>query len=348
MAGWYLVLDAIGVRDNDEVCMSHNKKRALIFGITGQDGSYASELLLSKGYEVHGLTRRVSIDNRARLKSVLNDINLHEGDTSDAGSLWRVIAELKPDEIYNLAAQTHVHTSFAEPEHTGDVNALGVTRILEAIRTLTPQARFYQASTSELFGQGGENLNETSPMHPASPYGAAKLYAFHMVRIYREAYGLFACNGILFNHESPRRGANFVTSKIGHFAKQLRDGTWNNEPLLLGNLDAKRDWGHARDYVDGMWRMLQAEKPDDYVLATGIAHTVRDCVNVAIPGLTWSGTGAGETGKDAQGRVIVRIDPSLYRPIDVPVLTGDATKAKTRLGWSPQTGFEKLIGEMIA
>lgn len=327
--------------------MLAHKKKALIFGITGQDGSYASELLLSKGYEVHGLVRRVSINNRGRLGALLPHIELHEGDAADAGSIWRTIAEIKPDEIYNLAAQTHVHTSFAEPEHTGDVNALGVTRILEAIRTLSPETKFYQASTSELFGQGGENLNEDSLMHPASPYGAAKLYAFHMVRIYRKAYGLFACNGILFNHESPRRGGDFVTTKIGRFAKAIRDNAWNGEALRLGNLEARRDWGHARDYVEGMWRMLQADKPDDYVLATGVSHSVRDCVKAAIPGIIWSGEGMDEVGKDAQGQVLVRIDPSLHRPIDVPQLTGDASKARRILDWQPKTDFKSLITEMI-
>lgn len=310
-----------------------------------------AESLLSKGYDVHGFTRRTSLDNRARLIPLLPHITLHEGDLADAGSIWRTIAAVKPGEIYNLAAQTHVHTSFAEAEHTGDINALGPVRILEAVRGLAPSARYYQASTSEVFGQGvgaDAALNEESPMHPVSPYGAAKLYALHMVRIYRRAYGLFACNGILFNHESPRRGNDFVTAKIGAFARDLNDGLWDGEPLRLGNLDAKRDWGHARDYVDGMWRMLQADAPDDYVLATGVARSVRDFVNAAIPDLEWSGQGLDEQAKDSNGRLLVTVDPALYRPIDVPCLIGDAAKAKTRLGWKPQAAFEEIVLEMIA
>lgn len=307
-----------------------------------------SELLLSKGYRVHGLVRRTSLDNRLRLAQMLGSLTLHEGDIADAGSLWRTLDAVKPDEVYNLAAQTHVHTSFAEPEHTGDINALGPVRVLEALRTLSPGTRFYQASTSELFGQGGGPLNEDSPMLPASPYGAAKLYAFHMVRIYRKAYGMFACNGILFNHESPRRGNDFVTAKIGAFAKAIATGEWNGLPLRLGNLDAKRDWGHARDYVDGMWRMLQVDKPDDYVLATGCSRSVRDFVETALGTITWSGKGADETGKDAKGRTLVMVDPALYRPIDVPCLVGDSSKAQKILGWEPRTKFDNLVTEMMA
>ena len=319
--------------------------------MTGQDGSYLAELLLSKGYTVHGLARRTSIDNRTRLTPLLPHITLHEGDLADAGSIWRIINTAKPDEIYNLAAQSHVHTSFAEPDHTGDINALGTVRILDAMRELAPQARFYQAGTSEVFGQGvaaNESLNEDSPMHPVSPYGAAKLYAHNMVRIYRKAYGLHASNGILFNHESPRRGGEFVTAKVAAFAKDLSDGLWDTEPLELGNLDAKRDWGHARDYVDGMHRILQFSVPDDYVLATGVARSVRDFVNAAIPDIEWTGKGAQETGTDSSGRLLVIVDPALYRPIDVPCLIGDATKAKDVLGWKPQTSFEEIVLEMIA
>ncbi len=327
-------------------------KTALIFGITGQDGSYLCELLLARGYAVHGVARRSSVDNRMRLHGLRDRITLHDGDMADTGSIWRVIGAVKPDEIYNLAAQTHVAVSFAEPEHTGDINGLGVTRLLEAIRTLAPQVRFYQASTSELFGQGvaegAHVLNEASPMLPASPYGAAKLYAFNMVRIYRQAYGLFACNGILFNHESPRRGADFVTAKIGRFAKEFRDGQWDGQPMRLGNLDAQRDWGHARDYVDGMWRMLQADRADDFVLATGVARSVRDFVTAAIRGLTWSGHGIDEVATAGDGRVVVRVDPALFRPIDVPALRGDAAKARAVLGWTPQTDFDALVREMMA
>jgi GDPmannose 4,6-dehydratase len=325
-------------------------KTALIFGITGQDGSYLAELLLAKGYSVNGVTRRTSVNNRARIAHVLPRITLHEGDLADGGSLWRIISTVKPDEIYNLAAQTHVHTSFAEAEHTGQINALGPTRILDAIRTLNPKIRFYQASTSELFGQGvagGLALNEQSPMVPASPYGAAKLYAYSIIRIYRKAYGLFACNGILFNHESPRRGGDFVTHKIVAFAKTVRDGTWNGEPLKLGNLDAKRDWGHARDYVEGMWRMLQADAPDDFVLATGQALSVREFAGIALQkagvDLHWEGNGA----TDANGRAVVVVDPALIRPIDVPCLLGDSTKARTELGWNPACTLGQLIDEMM-
>ena len=278
----------------------------------------------------------------------MDKITLHDGDMADTGSIWRMLSDIQPNEIYNLAAQTHVAVSFAQAEYTADINALGVTRILDAMRTVCPTAKFYQASTSELFGQGGGDLSENSPMMPASPYGAAKLYAFNMVRIYRQAYGLFACNGILFNHESPRRGNDFVTSKIGSFAQQLRDGIWNGEPLQLGNLDAHRDWGHARDYVDGMWRMMQADHADDFVLATGVSKSVRDFVNAAIPGLVWSGQGMDETASHADGRVVVKIDAGLFRPIDVPALRGDSAKARDRLGWTPQTDFHTLVSEMTA
>jgi len=322
-------------------------KTALIFGVTGQDGSYLSELLLSRGYRVHGVVRRSSVDNRTRLSSFMGQMTLHDGDLADAGSIWRIIAAVKPDEIYNLAAQTHVAVSFDEPEHTSDINALGVTRILEAVRTLAPRARFYQASTSELFGQGGGDLNEESPMLPASPYGAAKLYAFNMVRIYRKAYGLFACNGILFNHESPRRGGDFVTAKIANFAKTLRNGTWDGQPLTLGNLDAARDWGHARDYAYGMWQMLHAAQPDDFVLATGVSNSVRDFVNAAFPCLVWSGRGKDETASQSDCRLIVKIDTALFRPIDVPALRGESAKARVALGWTPQTDFGALVDEMV-
>ncbi|MCB9986034.1 MAG: GDP-mannose 4,6-dehydratase [Rhodospirillales bacterium] len=320
-------------------------KTAFIFGVTGQDGSYLAELLLSKGYRVHGMVRRTSVDNHVRIRGL--DLTLHNGDMADAGSIWRALAAAQPDEVYNLAAQSHVHVSFSEPEHTGDIDALGCVRVMDALRTLKPDAKFYQASTSELFGQGGGPFDETSPMVPASPYGAAKFYAFHMVRIYRESYGLFACNGILFNHESPRRGSNFVTAKIAAFAHNVRNGSWNGEPLALGNLDARRDWGHARDYVEGMWRMLQQGRSDDYVLATGTAYSVRDFVDAALPDLVWSGEAVSETARDAKGRLIVRVDPALYRPLDVPALIGDAGKARRVLGWTPTTAFKDLVAEMV-
>lgn len=326
-------------------------KKALIFGITGQDGSYLAELLLAKGYAVHGVARRTSVDNRVRLAGIIDKITLSEGDLADAGSVWRAVSDTAPDEIYNLAAQSHVHTSFAVPDYTGQVNALGPVRILEAIRSVVPAAKFYQASTSELFGQGtedGKPLSEQSPMMPASPYGAAKLYAYNMVRLYRQAYGLFACNGILFNHESPRRGGDFVTLKIAAFAKTLKDGTWDGTPLKLGNLDARRDWGHARDYVEGMWRMLQNDTPSDYVLATGRAVSVREFADKAFAaaGMTpvWSEGGA----VDAKGRKLVVVDPSLFRPLDVQCLLGDSTHAQKQLGWKPSCTMEDLISEMMA
>ncbi|MBU6235986.1 MAG: GDP-mannose 4,6-dehydratase [Alphaproteobacteria bacterium] len=326
-------------------------KKALIFGITGQDGSYLAELLLGKGYAVHGVTRRTSTGNRTRIQRILDKITLHEGDLADAGSIWRIIKTVEPDEVYNLAAQTHVHTSFAEPEHTGQINALGPIRILEAIRTINPRIRYYQASTSELFGQGtadGKPLNEQSPMRPASPYGAAKLYAYTMARLYREAYGLFVCNGILFNHESPRRGADFVTHKIAAFAKTVKQGRWDGTPLKLGNLEAQRDWGHARDYVEGMWMMLQYTMPDDYVLATGQTFSVKAFAEKVLGGaglkLVWDTQGAS----DAQGRKIITVDPSLLRPIDVPCLLGDSTHAQKQLGWKPSCTLDELVTEMLA
>jgi len=324
-------------------------KKALIFGITGQDGSYLAELLLSNGYTVHGVTRRTSVNNRTRILGILDKITLHEGDLADAGSIWRVITATQPDEIYNLAAQTHVHTSFAEPEHTAEINALGPVRILEAIRTINPRIKYYQASTSELFGQGtdtGKPLSEQSPMKPASPYGAAKLYAYTMAQMYRQAYGMFVCNGILFNHESPRRGGDFVTLKIAAFAKNFKN--WDGAPLKLGNLDARRDWGHARDYVDGMWRMLQQPAPDDYVLATGHTFSVRDFADKAMGQvgikLVWSATGA----TDDAGRQIITVDKTLLRPIDVPCLLGDSTHAQTKLGWKPSCTLDALVTEMLA
>ena len=335
-------------------------KTALITGVTGQDGSYLAELLLAKGYEVHGIKRRSSSFNTARVDHLQIDprsgsrFHLHFGDMTDGGGLMRQIAEIRPDEIYNLAAQSHVRVSFDMPEYTAEVDALGTLRLLEAIRMLglSGQTRLYQASSSELFGglQQGP-LNERSPFQPRSPYAAAKLFAFWTVVNYREAYGLHASNGILFNHESPRRGETFVTRKITRAAAAISLGL--QERLYLGNLDARRDWGHARDYVEGMWLMLQQDSPGDYVLATGETHSVRDLCQRAFAetGVTldWRGEGADETGVDAvNGRVLVGLDPAYLRPTEVPDLLGDPSLAHERLGWRHRTDFAALVAEMVA
>lgn len=327
-------------------------KKALITGITGQDGSYLAEFLLEKGYEVYGITRRISISNTARIEHLIAEhrIRLHDGDMSDGNSLYRIIAEVQPDEIYNLAAQSHVQNSFDVPIYTGDVDALGVLRILDAVHNLglDKKTRIYQASTSELYGQVEEvPQNENTPFHPFSPYAVAKQYGFWMVREYRDAYGQFAANGILFNHESERRGETFVTRKITLAAGRIACGL--QEKLFLGNLDSKRDWGYAKDYVECMWLILQQEKPDDYVIATGVQHTVREFTTLAFEhdGITleWQGKGAEEKGIDkATGKVIVEVSPDFYRPTDVVDLWGDPTKAKTKLGWNPQkTSYEELV-----
>lgn len=327
-------------------------KKALITGITGQDGSYLAEFLLEKGYEVHGITRRISISNTARIDHLIADhrIRLHDGDMSDGNSLYRIIAEVQPDEIYNLAAQSHVQNSFDVPIYTGDVDALGVLRILDAVHNLglDQKTRIYQASTSELYGQVEEvPQNENTPFHPFSPYAVAKQYGFWMIREYRDAYGQFAANGILFNHESERRGETFVTRKITLAAGRIACGL--QEKLFLGNLDSKRDWGYAKDYVECMWLILQQEKPDDYVIATGIQHTVREFTTLAFAhdGITleWQGEGVDEKGIDqATGKVVVAVSPDFYRPTDVVDLWGDPTKAKTKLGWNPQkTSYEELV-----
>lgn len=334
--------------------------RALIFGVTGQDGSYLAELLLSKGYEVHGIKRRSSSFNTQRVDHIYQDPHatdsrffLHFGDVTDSSNVLQVIQRVQPDEIYNLAAQSHVGVSFETPEYTANADALGPLRILEALRSLDRRARFYQASTSELYGNGsppGTRLSETSPFAPRSPYAAAKLYAYWMVRNYREAYGLYACNGILFNHEGARRGETFVSRKITRAVAKIAVG--KTETLYLGNLDARRDWGDAKDYVDGMWRMLQQEAADDYVLATGTAHSVREFAEAAfsevgIP-LTWRGTGAAEEGFDAHtGDVHVRVDSRLHRPTEVHELIGDPRKAQERLGWSATTTFPQLVRDMV-
>lgn len=327
-------------------------KKALITGITGQDGSYLAEFLLEKGYEVHGITRRISISNTARIDHLIAEhrIRLHDGDMSDGNSLYRIIAEVQPDEIYNLAAQSHVQNSFDVPIYTGDVDALGVLRILDAVHNLglDKKTKIYQASTSELYGQVEEvPQNENTPFHPFSPYAVAKQYGFWMIREYRDAYGQFAANGILFNHESERRGETFVTRKITLAAGRIACGL--QEKLFLGNLDSKRDWGYAKDYVECMWLILQQEKPDDYVIATGVQHTVREFTTLAFEhdGITleWQGKGVEEKGVDkATGKVIVEVSPEFYRPTDVVDLWGDPTKAKTKLGWNPQkTSYEELV-----
>lgn len=327
-------------------------KKALITGITGQDGSYLAEFLLEKGYEVHGITRRASISNTARIDHLLakNAITLHDGDLSDSSSLIRIIGLVKPDEIYNLAAQSHVQVSFDVPEYSGDVDALGVLRILEAVRILglTKTCRIYQASTSELFGKVEEvPQRETTPFHPYSPYAVAKQYGFWITKEYREAYGMFAVNGILFNHESERRGENFVTRKITLAAGRIACGL--QDKLQLGNMDSLRDWGYAKDYVECMWMILQHDTPEDFVIATGEQHTVRDFTQKAFAAvgieLEFKGSGLDEKGIDkATGKVLVEVNKAWFRPTDVDNLWGDPTKAKTVLGWNPQkTSYEDLV-----
>lgn len=324
-------------------------KIALITGITGQDGSYLAELLLKKGYEVHGIVRRSSVETTERINHILDKLHLHDGDLSDSSSIIRIVNETKPDEIYNLAAQSHVGTSFDAAEYTGDVDALGVLRILEAVRMLglEKKARIYQASTSELYGKVEEcPQNEETPFHPYSPYAVAKQYGFWIIKEYREAYGMFACNGILFNHESERRGENFVTRKITRAAGRIVCGLQDH--LELGNLDSLRDWGYAKDYVECMWLILQQENPDDFVIATGVQHTVREFTTLAFKHcgieLEWKGEGMDEKGYDKKtGKMLVCVNPQWFRPTDVVNLWGDPTKAKTVLGWNPQnTSYEEL------
>ena len=335
-------------------------KRALITGVTGQDGSYLAELLLEKGYEVHGIKRRSSSFNTQRLDHIYqdphdshNNFHLHFGDMTDSTNLIRVVAEVQPDEIYNLAAQSHVQVSFETAEYTSNADGTGALRLLEAIRLLglEKKTRFYQASTSEMFGlaEGNEPLTEKSRFYPRSPYGAAKLYAHWITVNYREAYGIFASSGILFNHESPRRGETFVTKKIVNAAKKIVNG--NQSVLFLGNLDAIRDWGHAKDYVEGMWRILQHTEPDDFVLATGEAITVREFAEkvfekVGMP-IKWEGEGINEVGKNSNGVEVIKIDPKYFRPTEVPFLLGDASKAKKLLGWEPTFSIDNLIDDMI-
>jgi len=329
-------------------------KKALITGITGQDGSYLAELLLEKGYEVHGIIRRASTFNTERLNDLYEDphtnkanLFLHYGDLADSSSLNRILEKIRPDEIYHLGAQSHVRVSFDLPEYTGDVTGLGTVRLLDAIRETGIKTRFYQASSSEMFGKAIEiPLKETTPFHPRSPYGCAKVYAYHLTRNYRESYNLFACNGILFNHESPRRGATFVTRKITRGLSRIKLG--KEEVLYLGNLDAVRDWGHAKDYAHAMWLMLQQDEPDDYVIATNEAHTVREFVELAGKHLgyeiVWEGEGLEERGVDKHtGKVLVKIDPKYFRPAEVDILLGDYSKAKEKLGWEPTITFAELV-----
>lgn len=325
---------------------------ALITGITGQDGAILARLLLEKGYVVHGMRPYSAVPDTDRLEDI-PDLVLHHGDMTDGGSLARVLKMAAPDEIYNLAAMSHVHASFALPEYAGNVNALGTLRLLDAVRLLGFEntVRFYQASSSEMYGRARAPQSETTPFEPCSPYATAKLYAYWTVRNYRDAYGMHASNGILFNHESPIRGEEFVTRKITRAVGEIEAG--RRDPLCLGNLDARRDWGHAQDYMEGAWRMVQQDVPDDYVLATGMAHSVRDFVNAAFDcvgiSLLWDGEGVLEKGRDKHtGNVIVEIDPALFRPQEIDVLIGDADKARRVLGWIPRYSFESLVEEMVA
>jgi GDPmannose 4,6-dehydratase len=339
--------------------MEHRVKRALITGVTGQDGAYLAQLLLSKGYEVHGIKRRSSLFNTNRIDHIYEDPHtrgrhfmLHYGDLTDSSSLIQVVQQVKPDEIYNLAAQSHVKVSFEEPEYTANSDALGTLRLLEAIRItgLEKVTRFYQASTSEMYGLVQEiPQKETTPFYPRSPYAVAKLYAYWITINYREAYNMFACNGIMFNHESPARGETFVTRKITRGLARIKVGL--QDRLYLGNLDALRDWGHARDYVEMQWRMLQQDQPRDYVIATGEQHSVREFVDLACGfldmQLSWEGVGPEEKGTDKNGNVIVAVDPRYYRPTEVETLLGDATRAREELGWEPKVTFRELVKEMV-
>jgi GDPmannose 4,6-dehydratase len=334
-------------------------KKALITGVTGQDGAYLAAFLLAKGYEVHGIKRRASLFNTARIDNIYEDPHipsrhfiLHYGDMTDSSSLIHIVQKVQPDEIYNLAAQSHVQVSFEEPEYTANSDALGVLRLLEAIRILglEKKTKFYQASTSELYGLVQEiPQKETTPFYPRSPYAVAKMYGYWIVVNYREAYGMYACNGILFNHESPMRGETFVTRKITRGLARIKVGLQTE--LYLGNMDAKRDWGHARDYIEMQWLMLQQDKPTDYVIATGQQYSVREfvqrCAKLLDMDLTWSGTGVEEKAVNKAGQVVVAVDPRYFRPTEVETLLGDASKAKRELGWTPRTSFDELVREMV-
>ncbi len=335
-------------------------KKALITGVTGQDGAYLAEFLLAKGYEVHGIKRRASLFNTARIDHIYEDPHnpnpqfiLHYGDLTDSSSLIHIVQKVQPDEIYNLGAQSHVQVSFEQPEYTADADALGPLRLLEAIRILglEKKTRFYQASTSELYGLVQEiPQKETTPFYPRSPYAVAKMYAYWICVNYREAYGIYACNGILFNHESPLRGETFVTRKITRGLARIKVGL--QDALFLGNLDSRRDWGHARDYIEMQWLMLQQEKPQDFVIATGQQYSVREfvkrCARLLELDLTWQGSGVDEKAIDKTGKVIVAVDPRYFRPTEVDTLLGDPTKAQRELGWTPRTSFDQLVEEMIA
>lgn len=327
---------------------------ALITGITGQDGAYLARFLLLKGYDVHGMQMYESAPDKKQLDVLATDFphqfHLHYGDMTDAGCLYRLLTVIEPDEIYNLAALSHVQVSFDLPEAAAHINALGTLRLLEAIRHLKPLTRFYQASSSEMYGNAPAPQNEETPFQPCSPYAASKLYAYWLVRTYRQSYGLHASNGILFNHESPLRGEEFVTRKITRAIAGIMAG--NKDILKLGNLEARRDWGHARDYVEGMWQMLQKDQPDDYVLATGEPHSVREFVETAFAcmglSIVWSGEGLAEKGLCRHtGKVLIEIDPALFRPAEINYLCGDARKAQRELGWVPKTGFAALVQEMV-
>lgn len=334
-------------------------KKALITGITGQDGAYLAELLLEKGYEVHGIKRRASLFNTDRIDHLYQDphekgvrLKLHYGDLTDSTNLIRIIQEVKPDEIYNLAAQSHVMVSFETPEYTANADAVGTLRILEAIRILgmAKKVRFYQASTSELYGKVQETpQKETTPFYPRSPYAVAKIYAYWITVNYREAYNVFACNGILFNHESPLRGETFVTRKITRAVARIKLGL--QEKIYLGNLDSKRDWGHAKDFVEAQWLILQQDQPDDFVIATGKQYSVKEFVEAAFHevgiNIRWDGKGIYEKAYDDSGRVLVEVDPRYFRPTEVEALLGDPTKAKKKLGWEPKVTFKELVSEMV-
>jgi GDPmannose 4,6-dehydratase len=334
-------------------------KKALITGITGQDGAYLAEFLLKKGYEVHGLKRRSSLFNTDRIDHLYEDphvtnrhLILHYGDLTDSSGLLRVVQQVQPDEIYNLAAQSHVQVSFENPEYTANADAIGPLRLLEAIRILGLEnlTRFYQASTSELYGLVQQTpQTETTPFHPRSPYAVAKLYAYWITVNYREAYGIYACNGILFNHESPLRGATFVTRKITRGLARIKAGL--QDRIYMGNLNARRDWGHARDYIEMQWLMLQQDEPKDYVIATGEQHSVREFINLSADfldmRLEWEGSGVEEKAYDRRGNIVVSIDPRYFRPAEVETLVGDASKARRELGWSPRIGFREMVREMV-
>jgi GDPmannose 4,6-dehydratase len=327
-------------------------KVALITGITGQDGSYLAELLLEKGYEVHGIVRRSSLINTHRIDGIYHRLTLHYGDLTDSTNIVRVIQKVQPDEIYNLGAQSHVKVSFEMPEYTADVDAVGTLRVLEAVRLLGMEdcVRIYQASTSELYGLVQETpQKETTPFYPRSPYAAAKLYGYWIIKNYREAYGMYACSGILFNHESPRRGETFVTRKITRALSKISAGL--QDCLYLGNLNAKRDWGHAKDFVEAMWLMLQQDEPDDYVIATGVQYSVKDFVDEAAPHfgmkIVWMGEGLNEIGYDLNTKkTVIQVNPKYFRPSEVETLLGDASKAKEKLGWKPKTSFKQLVEDM--